>query len=69
MTRSSYNTTRNSFPAVMTASLLGFKEEPFFQADPAAKTAPSVGDANSMRKPGGSCCSGSCTGRTAPANK
>ena len=46
----SYNTTRNSFPAVLTASLLGFKEEPFFQADPAAKTAPSVGDANSMRK-------------------
>lgn len=46
-----YNTTRNSFPAVLTAGLLGFKEEPFFQADPAAKTAPSVGDANSMRKP------------------
>ncbi|MBK9769121.1 MAG: LemA family protein [Chloracidobacterium sp.] len=46
----SYNTTRNSFPAVLTAGLLGFKEEPFFQADPAAKTAPSVGDANSMRK-------------------
>ncbi|MBX7054967.1 MAG: LemA family protein [Pyrinomonadaceae bacterium] len=47
----SYNTTRNSFPAVLTAGLLGFKEEPFFQAEPAAKTAPSVGDANSMRKP------------------
>jgi len=47
----SYNTTRNSFPAVLTAGLLGFKEEPFFQAEPGAKTAPSVGDANSMRKP------------------
>lgn len=46
-----YNTTRNSFPAVLTAGLLGFKEEPFFQADDKAKTAPSVGDANSMRRP------------------
>jgi len=32
-----YNTTRNSFPAVLTASLLGFKEEPFFQADPSSR--------------------------------
>lgn len=46
----SYNTTRNSFPAVITAGLLGFKEEPFFKADEGAKTAPSVGDANSMRR-------------------
>ncbi len=45
-----YNTTRNSFPAVLTASLLGFKEEPFFKAEEGAKTAPSVGDANSLRK-------------------
>lgn len=45
-----YNTTRNSFPAVLTASLLGFKEEPYFKADEAAKTVPSVGDANSLRK-------------------
>ena len=45
-----YNTTRNSFPAVITAGLLGFKEEPFFKADEAAKTAPKVGDANSMRR-------------------
>ncbi len=45
-----YNTTRNSFPAVLTASLLGFKEEPFFKADEGAKTAPKVGDANSLRK-------------------
>ena len=45
-----YNTTRNSFPAVLTAGLLGFKEEPFFKADEGAKTAPKVGDANSLRK-------------------
>lgn len=46
-----YNTTRNSFPAVLTAGLLGFKEEPFFQAEPGAKTAPSVGNSNSLRRP------------------
>src|SRR5687768_1801082 len=45
-----YNTTRNSFPAVLTAGLLGFKEEPQFQADPNARTVPSVGDANSLRR-------------------
>ena len=45
-----YNTTRNSFPAVITAGLLGFKEEPFFKADEGAKTVPSVGDSNSLRK-------------------
>jgi LemA protein len=45
-----YNTTRNSFPAVLTAGLLGFKEEPFFQAEPGAKTAPNIGDANSLRR-------------------
>lgn len=48
-----YNTTRNSFPAVLTAGLFGFKEEPFFKADEGAKTAPKVGDANSMRRPTG----------------
>ncbi|MGE3466389.1 MAG: LemA family protein [Pyrinomonadaceae bacterium] len=45
-----YNTTRNSFPTVITASLLGFQEQPYFEADAAARTAPSVGDANSLRK-------------------
>ena len=44
-----YNTTRNSFPAVLTAGLLGFKEEKYFEADANAKTAPDVGDPNSMR--------------------
>lgn len=45
-----YNTTRNSFPAVLTAGLLGFKEQPYFEAEPGSKTAPSVGDANSLRR-------------------
>ncbi|MBX3291304.1 MAG: LemA family protein [Acidobacteria bacterium] len=45
-----YNTTRNSFPAVLTSGLLGFKEEPFFKADEGAKQAPTIGDANSLRK-------------------
>jgi LemA protein len=45
-----YNTTRNSFPAVLTASMLGFKEEPYFKADEAAKTVPKVGDPNSLRR-------------------
>ncbi|MBK9164372.1 MAG: LemA family protein [Acidobacteria bacterium] len=45
-----YNTTRNSFPAVITAGIFGFKEEPFFQADPSARQAPTVGDANSLRR-------------------
>ncbi|MEP6789701.1 MAG: LemA family protein [Acidobacteriota bacterium] len=45
-----YNTTRNSFPAVLTAGLLGFKEEKYFEADAGAKTAPDIGDPNSMRR-------------------
>jgi LemA protein len=45
-----YNTTRNSFPAVLTAGLLGFKEEPFFRADEGARQVPNIGDANSLRK-------------------
>ena len=45
-----YNTARNSFPAVLTAGLLGFKEQPYFEAEPGARTAPSVSDANSLRK-------------------
>ena len=45
-----YNTTRNSFPAVLTAGLLGFKEEKYFEAEPEAHTAPDVGNPNSMRR-------------------
>ncbi len=43
-----YNTTRNSFPAVLTASMLGFKEEPFFQGDERSKENPKI-DANDMK--------------------
>lgn len=45
-----YNTTRAQFPAVLTASLFGFKEEPFFKADEGAATVPDIGDPNSMRR-------------------
>jgi len=45
-----YNTARNSFPAVLTAGMMGFKEEPFFKADENAKQVPNLPDPNSMRK-------------------
>jgi LemA protein len=45
-----YNTTTKQFPGVLTASLFGFKEEPYFQAAPGSQNAPSVGDPNSMRR-------------------
>lgn len=45
-----YNTTRNSFPAVLTAGLLGFKEEKYFEATPESRQAPDIGDPNSMRR-------------------
>jgi len=45
-----YNTTRNQFPAVLTAGLFGFKEEPFFKAEEGATQVPDVGDPNSMRR-------------------
>lgn len=44
-----YNTTRNSFPTVLTAGLFGFGEEPYFQAEESAKEVPKL-DANSLRK-------------------
>ena len=44
-----YNTTRNSFPTIITASLIGFPEEPFFKAEQRAQTAPDVGDPESIR--------------------
>ncbi len=46
----SYNTARNQFPAVITASLFGFKEEPFFKADPTANQVPDVGNPDAMRR-------------------
>jgi LemA protein len=45
-----YNTSSKQFPAVITASLFGFKEEPYFKADEASKQVPTVGDPNSMRR-------------------
>jgi LemA protein len=45
-----YNTARSQFPGVLTASLFGFKEEPYFKADEGAHEAPKL-DANSMRAP------------------
>lgn len=47
---SDYNTLRNSFPAVLTAGLLGFKEEPFFQAEEGAREAPRVPSADTLRR-------------------
>jgi LemA protein len=54
-----YNTERSQFPGVITASLFGFKEEPFFQAEEGAKTAPKI-NSDSLRKN---------TATPAPANK
>lgn len=45
-----YNTTRASFPTVIGAKMYGFKEEPYFQAQPGARDVPNVPDPNSMRK-------------------
>jgi len=54
-----YNTERAKFPGVITASLFGFKEEPFFKADEGAKIAPKV-NTDGLRKN---------TATPAPANK
>lgn len=45
-----YNTTRNQFPAVITASLIGFKEEPYFKAEEGKTSVPNLPDPNSMRR-------------------
>src|SRR5438477_3455485 len=37
-----YNTARSRFPTVLIAGLMGFKEQPYFQADQGAQTAPKV---------------------------
>ena len=37
-----YNTTRNRFPRVLIAGLMGFKEQPYFQAEAGAREAPKV---------------------------
>jgi LemA protein len=45
-----YNTTRAKFPTVISAKLFGFKEEPLFKADEAAKAVPRI-NANEVRSP------------------
>lgn len=59
-TVTAYNTERSGFPGVITASLFGFKEEPFFKAEEGAKSVPKVPSADSIRKNNTT---------TAPANK
>src|SRR5215207_8724917 len=44
-----YNTTRARFPTVISAKLFGFREEPYFRADEAAKQVPQI-NANSLRQ-------------------
>lgn len=51
-----YNTERSQFPGVITASLFGFKEEPYFKAEDKAKEVPKI-NSDSLRN------------KTAPANK
>lgn len=38
-----YNTSRNAFPTVLYANLVGMKEKPFFKADESAQSAPRIG--------------------------
>jgi LemA protein len=37
-----YNTTRSKFPMVLFAGMMGFKPQPYFQADPGAQQVPNV---------------------------
>ncbi len=43
-----YNAERAQFPTVITSSLFGFKEEPYFKADEGSQKAPTI-NANSLR--------------------
>ena len=45
-----YNTTRGSFPTVISAKIFGFKEEPLYAADPGARSAPAPPDPNVLRR-------------------
>ncbi|HEY0545870.1 MAG TPA: LemA family protein [Pyrinomonadaceae bacterium] len=44
-----YNTTRGSFPTVISAKLYGFKEEPYFKANESAQQAPTF-NPNDLRR-------------------
>lgn len=46
-----YNTTRGSFPTVIGAKIYGFKEEPYFKAEPGATAAPKVNADDIRRTP------------------
>src|SRR6266480_6027271 len=43
-----YNTTRGNYPAVISAKLYGFKEEPYFKAQEGAQQVPRI-DSNTLR--------------------
>lgn len=45
-----YNSTRGSFPTIISAKIYGFKEEPYFKADPTATQVPKI-NAESVRQP------------------
>ena len=44
-----YNTSRGSFPTVISARMYGFKEEPYFKAEDRAREVPKI-DPNAMRR-------------------
>ena len=44
-----YNTTRSRFPTVISAKLFGFREEPYFKAEEAAREVPQI-NSNSLRQ-------------------
>jgi LemA protein len=44
-----YNTTRARFPTVISAKLFGFREEPYFKAEEAAREVPQI-NSNSLRQ-------------------
>jgi len=56
-----YNTTRGSFPTVLSAKLYGFKEEPYFKAEAGATQVPRF-DPNSLRRNAGGGSNGGNTG-------
>ena len=45
-----YNTTRNQFPGVLTAGLMGFPEELYFKAQEGTNIAPDVGSPDALRQ-------------------
>ncbi len=45
-----YNTTRNQFPAVITASIVGFPEELYFKAQDGTENAPDIGSPDALRE-------------------